>query len=157
MWKKRQKDIFIPSSGHLFLNDYPIPEFTYEECRMLKRRQRYDYRSNAMDGFFMIPSMQEVVDHMKFLNTNYNTRDRINATTVPGLYIEIKEPDWYTSSYGIDMTKALYDFLAKNNLETIEKATDNGIPIIIQSFSEDSLKEFATLSDLPRVQLIRTD
>ena len=98
MWTSRQKDVFIPGSGHLFLNDYPVPEFTYEECRMVKRRQRYDYRQNTMDGYFMIPSLQEVVDHMYFLNTNY-TRDRIAATTVPGLYIEIKEPDWYTSNY----------------------------------------------------------
>jgi len=118
---------------------------------MVKRRQRYDYRSNAMDGFFMIPSMQEVVDHMKFLTSNYNTRSRIKATTVPGLYIEIKEPDWYSSSYGIDMTQALFDFLEKNGLETIEKSTKNGIPIIVQSFSEDSLVEFSKLSDLPRV------
>jgi glycerophosphoryl diester phosphodiesterase len=55
------------------------------------------------------------------------------------------------------MTQALFDFLEKNNLETIQKATDNGIPIIVQSFSENALKEFATLSDLPRVQLLRTD
>jgi len=137
-WNEKKKDVLTLSSDRLWLDDYPIPEMTYEECRMVKRRQRYDYRSNVMDDFFMIPSVQEVVDQMKFLTSNYNTRSHINAT-VPGLYIEIKEPAWYISSYGIDMTQALFDFLEKNGLETIEKSTKNGIPIIVQSFSEDAL------------------
>ena len=47
-----------------------------------------------------------------------------------------------------------YDQLAKWNLETIEKSTANGIPIIIQSFDPDALKRFAALSDLPLVQLM---
>ena len=47
-----------------------------------------------------------------------------------------------------------YDQLAKWNLETIEKSTANGIPIIIQSFDPDALKRFAALSDLPLVQLL---
>lgn len=118
LWGDRQQDVFIPSSGHLFINDYPFPAFTYEECRMVKRRMRYDYRSTTMDGYFMIPSLQEVVDHMYFLRTNYN-RDRVAATTVPGLYIEIKEPEWYSSEYGIDMAQEIYDFLVKNKLDTI--------------------------------------
>jgi hypothetical protein len=44
---------------------------------------------------------------------------RLYAKTTPGLYIEIKEPEWYTSNYNIDMAQALYDFLKFNNLETI--------------------------------------
>lgn len=105
-----------------------------------------------MDGYFQIPTLQETIEHMYFLRTNYD-RSRVSATTIPGLYIEIKEPDWYMDNYGIDMGQALFDVLKLNDLETVEKATENGIPIIIQSFSPDALKAFALLSDLPRLLL----
>jgi len=153
MWHSRQKDIYIPASGHLFLNDYPVPEFTLEECRMVKRRQRFDYRSTHMNGLWDIPTLEEVIQHMYFLQTDF-TRSRINATFTPGLYIEIKEPQWYLDNYSIDMTQALYDALAAHGLETIEKSTQAGIPVIIQSFDETALRNFAKLSDLPRVQLM---
>lgn len=87
---------------------------------------------------------------MYFLKTNFDRSD-IGATFVPGLYIEIKEPQWYLEHYNIDMGQELFNILQKNNLETIEKSTANGIPIIIQSFDEAALKRFADLSDLPRV------
>ena len=48
----------------------------------------------------------------------------------------------------------MFDVLAKYNLETIDKATTAGIPIIIQSFSESALRQFSTLSDLPLIQLM---
>jgi len=102
LWKARQKNIIIPASGHVFINDYPVPEFTVEEVRMLKRRQRFDYRSTTMDGLFTIPTFEETIKHMYFMNTTYD-RKRVGATTVPGLYIELKEPQWYLDSYGIDM------------------------------------------------------
>ena len=92
---------------------------------------------------------------MIIMATNY-TRSKIHATTVPGLYIEIKEPEWYMDNYGIDMTQALFDILQKNGLETIEKCTNAGIPVIIQSFSDDALKKWATMSDLPLVRLVST-
>ena len=44
--------------------------------------------------------------------------------------------------------------LDKNGLGTIADCQDD-IPIIIQSFELDALKKFATLSDLPLVQLSR--
>jgi len=50
LWKSRQKDIYIPASGILYLNDYPVPEMTLSECKMVTRRERYDYRSTAMNG-----------------------------------------------------------------------------------------------------------
>lgn len=55
---------------------------------------------------------------MYFLRTNYD-RSRVSATTTPGLYIEIKEPDWYMDNYGIDMGQALFDVLKLNDLETV--------------------------------------
>jgi len=54
------------------------------------------------------------------------------------------------------MTQALYDFLAFNNLETTAKATAAGIPVMLQSFSDKPMIRFATMSDLPRIQLLKS-
>jgi glycerophosphoryl diester phosphodiesterase len=89
---------------------------------------------------------------MQMMKDNYTSK--VGRKSQPGLYIEIKEPDWYRASYNIDTTQAIFDVLAKYNLETVEKATLAGIPIIIQSFNEAALRQFATLSDLPLIQLM---
>jgi hypothetical protein len=36
---------------------------------------------------------------------------KVGATSIPGLYIEIKEPAWYLSTYNIDLAKAVFDVL----------------------------------------------
>jgi len=47
------------------------------------------------------------------------------------LYIEIKEYPWYLETYGMNLAKALFETLKKYGLETVEKATAAGIPVII--------------------------
>lgn len=47
----------------------------------------------------------------------------------------------------------LFDVLKKYDIETIEKASKK-LPIIIECFEADSLKKFATLSDLPLIYLM---
>lgn len=66
---------------------------------------------------------------MYFLRDNY-TRNTGNKN-IPGLYIEMKEPQWYMDNYGLDFSKELFNILEKFGLGTIQGATDNGIPIII--------------------------
>jgi len=52
------------------------------------------------------------------------------------------------------MTTALFETLKDYGLETVKKATEAGIPIIIQSFDPNSLKAFGKLSDLPLIYLM---
>ena len=65
---------------------------------------------------------------MNFMKSTY--KRKVGSTSPPGLYIELKEPAWYLS-FGVDMVGELYDALAAYGLETIQGATDAGIPIII--------------------------
>ena len=53
----------------------------------------------------------------------------------------------------VDMAEELFKILEKNNLGQIADC-ESTIPIVIQSFEEDALKKFATLSDLPLIQLV---
>lgn len=71
-----------------------------------------------------------------------------------GLYIENKEYDFYLDNYGLDVVQMTYDTLAKYNIETIEKATANNLPIIMQSFEINCLEEMSKLTDLPLVMLM---
>ena len=57
---------------------------------------------------------------------------------------------------GIDHAEMLFNVLKKYDLETIEKASAK-LPIIIECFEKDALLKFATLSDLPLVQLMFYD
>jgi len=152
LWSKRKQSHTFTPSLNSCTNDYIIPYFTLAECKMVKRRQRFDYRSTALDGLFDIPTFEEAIEHMTFLKTNY--KRKVGTSTTPGLYIELKEPEYYLNEFGIDIGQAVFDVLQKYGLETIQGATDAGIPIIIQSFDEPALRNFATISDLPLVQLM---
>jgi len=58
-------------------------------------------------------------------------KPKISDNPTPGLYIEIKEYPWYLETYGINLAQALFETLKKYGLETVKKATEAGIPIII--------------------------
>lgn len=81
-------------------------DFTIAEIKMVKRRQRFAYRSTATDGFFQIQTFEEAIQHMVFMRDNYSRR--VGTDTVPGLYIEMKEPQWYLDNYGIDLAQEVY-------------------------------------------------
>ena len=51
------------------------------------------------------------------------------------------------------MAEELFDALDENGLGQIADCQSK-IPIIIQSFEEDALKKFATMSDLPLIMLV---
>lgn len=55
---------------------------------------------------------------MQFLSATYD-RSRVGATTTPGLYIELKQPQFYLMNYGMDMGQAIFDVLEKYGLSTI--------------------------------------
>lgn len=69
---------------------------------MVKRRQRYSYRSTATDGIFEIQTLDEVIQHMFTMKNNYQRLIGSDNPT-PGLYIEIKEYQWYLDTYGMNL------------------------------------------------------
>jgi hypothetical protein len=49
-------------------------DFTIAEIKMVKRRQRFSYRSTATDGFFQVPTFEEAIQNMIFMRDNYSRR-----------------------------------------------------------------------------------
>ena len=76
----------------------------------------------------------------------------MNSDTKVGLYIELKNYYAQEVVHRQDIAVAVDKVLKANNLGTIADCKDE-IPIIIQGFQLDSLKKYATLSDLPLVFL----
>jgi glycerophosphoryl diester phosphodiesterase len=97
---------------------WPVVDFTLAEVKKLDA-------GSWMDAKFAgehVVTFQEMIDEVK---------------GKAGLYPETKEPEYY-GKYGLKMEKLLMDVLAKNGLD--QPGAVPKTPIVIQSFSADSLK-----------------
>jgi glycerophosphoryl diester phosphodiesterase len=97
---------------------WPVVEFTLSEIKTLDAGTWKD----ATYAGERVPTFQEMIDLVK---------------GKAGIIPETKAPDVY-GSLGLNMEKALMATLAKNGLAT--PGADPKTPVIIQSFSQDSLK-----------------
>ena len=138
-------------SGSVYKNNYEIIDFTLAELQIFKRRQRYEFRSTLENDKYNILSFDEIVSQVNLLNDDFPRV--INSSTKVGLYIEIKNYDWYLAEHNIDMAELLFNALKAHGLSQVADC-ESKIPIIIQSFYIEALAKFATLSDLPLVYLM---
>ena len=128
---------------------YYVEDFTLQELKLLKRKQRYTFRSTLLNDKFEILTLQEVINNVNLLVTDAPRTE--NTGTTVGLYIELKDFNSYLSK-GIDMAELMNDILVANSLGTISDCQDT-MPIIVQSFDFEALERYAELSDLPLIQL----
>ena len=128
---KSKMDKLIVISGKSYNNDYAIIDFTLAELQILKRKQRYDFRSTYTNDKYNVVTLDEIIQQVNLLNEDFPRK--VNTDTKVGLYIEIKNYDWYLSNHSIDMAEVLYAALDKNGLGNIASC-ENKIPIVIQSF-----------------------
>ena len=96
-------------------------------------------------------ALDEIINQVNLLNDDFPRR--INSETRVGLYIEIKNYDWYLQEHGIDMALNLFNALNAHGLGQVADCSSK-IPIVIQSFYMEALAKFATMSDLPLVYLM---
>ena len=95
-------------------------------------------------------TLQEVIDNLRSLVKE--SPRTTNEDTRIGLYIELKDYSHHLTTTGHDMAQMTHDLLTKNDLESVDLATDD-IPIVIISFDEKAIEKYASLSDLPLIQL----
>lgn len=88
LWGSRmQESCDFRPEGNLYSNDWLLHDFSLAELKMLRRRQRYDYRSQYNNAFSVM-TLEEVIEHMYMLDLDYPRK--INEKVQAGLYIEIK-------------------------------------------------------------------
>lgn len=61
LWSDRQRTFTLQPEDVTCTDDYAIPDFTLAELKMLKRKQRYDFRSKATDGVFDMLTLDETI------------------------------------------------------------------------------------------------
>ena len=133
-------------------NEYIINDFTWKELieAGVAGKNRYESRNPFYNYMFPIMRFEDAIELMLKLN---HDAPREGRTFKTGLYVETKMVQWYTEERGVDIAKLLFNVLQKYDLDTCAKAQDK-LPIILESFEEDSLHYFKTVTDLPRIQLM---
>lgn len=118
--------------------DWFVEDFTLAELKTLRARQPRAGRSEAHDDQFAIPTLTEILGLVAIGN---------GPGTPVGIYPELKEPGFF-NALGFDMEGAL--------LEALDSAGigEAGVPVIIQCFEPDTLRNLDARSDYTLVQLL---
>lgn len=112
-------------------DDWWAEDFTLEEVKTLRARQPYKGRSKDYDDLYAIPTFQDVIE--------------LATASGIGIYPETKAPS-YHASIGLDMKAPL--------LGAMEGLM---VPVYIQSFEAQILRELDTMTDFKLVQLYSGD
>jgi glycerophosphoryl diester phosphodiesterase len=119
--------------------DWFAEDFTLAEIRTLRAVQPFRGRSREHDGKYGIPTLQEVIDLV--------AEKQAAAGRPVGIYPETKLPGYFKVR-GFDAAEQLLAVLRKNRLPR------TGIPVIVQSFEPQVLRDLDRTSDLTLVQLV---
>ena len=114
-------------------------DFTLEELKTLRVRERLPFRSAAWDGQLEIPTLEEVLDLVTQL---VQTTGR-----AIGLYPETKHPSYFRS-IGLPLEEPLLKALHRRGY----RGPDN--PVFIQSFETGNLRWLRERTGLRLVQLL---
>ena len=115
-------------------------DFTLDEIRRLQADERLDGRFPKGASRFAVPAFTEMIELVQGLN------ERTGRAV--GIYPELKAPAWHRAE-GLPMEKALLKVLGRYGY------LEDGAPIFVQSFEEESLRRLRELgSELPQVFLM---
>ncbi|BAY48830.1 glycerophosphoryl diester phosphodiesterase [Scytonema sp. HK-05] len=113
-------------------------DFTLEEIKTLRAKERLSFRDQSYNGKFEIPTFQEIIDLVKQVEAE--TGRKI------GIYPETKHPT-YHDSVGLSLEEPLVETLEKNDFTDPSR-------VFIQSFEVGNLKELNQKIDVPLIQLL---
>jgi glycerophosphoryl diester phosphodiesterase len=113
-------------------------DFTLAEIKTLRAVMPQSFRTQAFNGVFQIPTLEEVINLVK--QVEKDTGKKI------GIYPETKHPT-YHDNLGLSLEEPLLTTLQKTGFTDPKR-------VFIQSFEVSNLKELNTKTDLPLVQLL---
>lgn len=114
-------------------------DFTLDELRTLRAKERLPIRSQAYNGQFLVPTFREVLALADSLG-----RARGRAV---GVYPETKHPSYFRQ-IGLPLEEPLLADLKAAGLDRADA------PVFIQSFEVDNLKALKGQTDVPLIQLV---
>lgn len=117
-------------------------DFTLAELKTLRAKERIPeirQRNTIYNGFYEIPTLEEILDLVKRKNTELKKGI--------GIYPELKHPIYFESVH-LPLEERLLAILKKYDYGS------KSSPVFIQCFEPDTLKKLRKLTDLKLVQLI---
>lgn len=148
MGTKKDRIATFEIEGQLITGYYAV-NFTLDEIKRLRLRQRFDGRSKLFDWMFSIPTLQDII---AWQIAHYNATKRL-----VGIYPELKHPDWY-NSIGYPMEDLFLEQIAIAGYHVNDSNTprdlNNVVPIAIQCFKSSSLKYLTKKTNIPLIQLM---
>lgn len=123
------------------ITDYFTVDFTMDELRQVRKRQRQSFRDPSYDGQLPIASLEDLVTVVKA------------AGRPVGIYVETKDPRFINSLPIIREANTTFEDLLLTALRDFGY-DDRRSPCFLQSFSEGSLRYMADRSPLPAVILL---
>lgn len=132
----RKRDGVI--DGVLYKDEFFASDFTLAEIKTLRAIMPQGYRTQAFNGVFQIPTLEEVINLVK--QAEKDTGKKI------GIYPETKHPT-YHDNLGLSLEEPLLATLQKTGFTDPSR-------VFIQSFEVSNLKELNTKTNLPLVQLL---
>jgi len=132
--RKRTKTIDGQSVTGWFSED-----FTLDEIRTLRARERLPFRSHAYDGRFQVPTFDEVIALAQQLGT---ARGR-----PVGVYPETKHPTYFRG-IGLPLEEKLLASLERHGWNS------RSAPVFIQSFEVGNLRELRKQTQVRLIQLV---
>lgn len=124
--------------GVLYENEFFASDFTLAEIKTLRAVMPQGFRTQAFNGVFQIPTLEEVINLVK--QVEKDTGKKI------GIYPETKHPT-YHDQLGLSLEEPLLATLDKTGFTDPKR-------VFIQSFEVSNLKELNTKTNLPLVQLL---
>lgn len=114
-------------------------DFTWNELRTLRAKERLSFRSHAYDGQFAVPSFDEV---LALADSGGRRRGR-----PVGVYPETKHPAYFRS-IGLPLEPGLLDALRAHGLDRRDA------PVFVQSFDAANLRALRGQTRVRLVQLV---
>lgn len=114
-------------------------DFTLAEIKTLRARERLAYRSQARNGEFEVPTLEEILDLVARL-------ERVHGRRI-GLYPETKHPSYFRR-LGLPLEEPLLDALHGRGYRTA------GDPVFLQSFEVGNLRDLGRRTGLRLIQLL---
>lgn len=121
---------------------YFTEDFTLAEIKTLRARERLAFRNQAWNGYFEIPTFEEIVELAR--------RKSHEKGRIIGIYPETKHPSYFRS-IGLPLERPLVKVLAANGY------VDTKAPVFIQSFEVQNLKDLSKLTRVRLIQLMESE
>jgi glycerophosphoryl diester phosphodiesterase len=109
-------------------------DFTLAEIKTLRARERLPFRDPSFNGRFEVPTFAEVLALAR--------RKSAETGRTIGVYPETKHPSYFRS-LGIPLEEPL-----------LADLREVALPVYIQSFEVENLRELRKVTDLPLIQLL---